>query len=636
MTTAIAINPTPASVLSPYPELFVRASQLVVSPYQVRQKARSTDYVEGLVASIKAQGLMHALTVHEMPKKKGPQLYGVTAGGGRNEAIQLLLTRNLIDDERDLVRVTLTPVEHAYALSLAENVHREPLHAADEFVGFKRMIDGGESIEDTAAAFGVAPLVVQRRLRLANVEPSFIELFRADEIDLAQLMALATTDNHELQKEVWESAHGYQRNAQHLRAAIVGERIDASKNPLAKFVGIDAYVAAGGALERDLFSHDGASGIIADGLLLQRLAMEKLQQQIDPVRAEGWSWVEVASSFTHTEKNTYREAKQTQRKPTPEESQRLDAIDTELSALLEKQDDADLTDEESARYDVLEAEQNDIEERFYSYAPEAMAHAGAVVTISDIGALKIVRGLVRKEDVKALARDTAQPNDSAAPSKPAAEFSERLFQRITAHQTLAMQSQLASAPTVALAVLIAELAGDVFGHQMHGSYGLDVTLRAARLEQHAENLAENPALAALDAMRAAWVAKFPKKQKDLLPWLLKQDSDELVALLSFCTALSLNCVRNHDRRSTERDVLLDVLDLDMADFWKPSPANFLAHVNKVQILGTVREAVSTAAVQAIQDLKKGPMIDAAFERLAATRWLPKFLRRKPIKNKASK
>jgi len=633
-TTAIE---TTSNALSPYPMIFVRASQLVVSPYQVRKKARGKEYLEGLAASIKANGLLHALTVHEMATKKGSQLYGVTAGGGRHEAIDLLIARGLLDDERDLVQVSLVPAKEAAALSLAENVHREPLHPADEFEGFKRMIDGGESIEDTAAAFGVDPVVVQRRLRLANAEPSFIELFRAgDEMDLDQLMALCTTDNHELQKYVWENSFGYQRSPKNLRAAIIGERIDVSQNPAAKFVGVDHYVAAGGAVERDLFSQSAESGFIVDGLLLERLATEKLQAHGESIRAEGWAWIETPTSFTHADRGAYQPAPEIKREPTAKEAKRLKAIDKELAPLVDKQYEEDLTDEEAARHDALEAEQNAIEALAYSYAPEVMAHAGAVVSIDANGTLKIVRGLVRKEDIKALARET-KPQDGEKSEKPkaAAGYSERLYQRITAHQTLAMQAKLASAPNTALAFVVAELVGDVFGHQFHDSYGLDVSLRVARIETYAENLAENPAHAAMEEMRAAWIAKFPKKKKDLLPWLLKQSSDELVALLAFCTAGSLNCVRNHDRRSPERDVLLDVLDLDMADYWTPSPANFLAHVNKVQILSTVREAVSKAAVDALQDLKKGPMIAGAFERLESTRWLPKFLRNKPAKTKAT-
>lgn len=623
------------SVLNPFPEILVRPSQLVISPYQVRKQARNAEYLEELVASIAKEGVMHNLTVHEMPKKKGIQLYGVIAGGRRHAAIQILVSRGLIDDARDPVRVNLAPVERALALSLAENIHREQLHPADEFEGFKRMIEGGESIEDTAAAFGVTPLVVKRRLRLANVEPSFLALFRAGELDMAQLMALASTVNHDLQKEVWEAAqHSWQRTAHSLRAAIVGERIDASKNPLALFVGTESYIKAGGAIERDLFSQNGESGIIADGLLLQQLATEALQTHVEAIRSEGWGWILASTSFDHAERSTYRDAPQTRREPNEEESRRLEQLNSERSAFWDKQDDDELTDEESARFDVVENQIEDIEDGLFSFTPDVMKNAGVVVTINETGSLKILRGLVRKEDIKALVRDSATASEN--PGKQTAEFSEKLYQRLTAHQSLALQSRLATNPKVAIALLTAQFVGRVFDYHGLHSYGLDAHIRPANLESHADNLEENPAHNELEDVRAGWVAKLPKKQKDVLPWLLKQEINDLLELLAFCSAISLNFVRNSDTPCMERDLLVTVLDVDMADFWKPSAGNFLTHLNKEKILSTVKEAVPGANLQNLQDLKKGPMIEAVSALLASTRWLPKFMRRKSQKMKGSK
>ena len=48
------------------------------------------------------------------------------------------------------------------------------------------------------------------------------------------------------------------------------------------FVGLDAYTAAGGTVQRDLFSED-RGGWITDAALLEREA--------ETIRAEGWRWV---------------------------------------------------------------------------------------------------------------------------------------------------------------------------------------------------------------------------------------------------------------------------------------------------------------------------------------------------------
>jgi ParB family chromosome partitioning protein len=70
------------------------------------------------------------------------------------------------------------------------------MHPADQFDAFRSLIDQGMGVEDVAARFGVTPTTVRQRLKLANVAPRLLELYRADEINLDQLMALAVTDDH--------------------------------------------------------------------------------------------------------------------------------------------------------------------------------------------------------------------------------------------------------------------------------------------------------------------------------------------------------------------------------------------------------------------------------------------------------
>ena len=70
------------------------------------------------------------------------------------------------------------------------------MSVADTVTAFADMIAAGAGVEDVAVCFGITPLTVQRRLKLAKVSPSLFELFRQDKINLDQLMALAITDDH--------------------------------------------------------------------------------------------------------------------------------------------------------------------------------------------------------------------------------------------------------------------------------------------------------------------------------------------------------------------------------------------------------------------------------------------------------
>ena len=65
-----------------------------------------------------------------------------------------------------------------------------------------------------------------------------------------------------------------------------------------------------------------------------------------------------------------------------------------------------------------------------------------------------------------------------------------------------------------------------------------------------------------------------------------------------------------------------VLNLDMADGWKPTAENYLAHVSKEQILSVMVEAVSAGKAELMRGLKKQELVRNADEELSGLRWLP--------------
>jgi ParB family chromosome partitioning protein len=70
------------------------------------------------------------------------------------------------------------------------------MHPADQFTAFHQLVADGLGFEEIAARFGVTPITVRQRLKLANVAARLFELYRTDEINLDQLMALTVTDDH--------------------------------------------------------------------------------------------------------------------------------------------------------------------------------------------------------------------------------------------------------------------------------------------------------------------------------------------------------------------------------------------------------------------------------------------------------
>ena len=234
----------PLEVADPTKNLIlVPLSQLL--PRRSKRNARKTPRlsIPELAASIARIGLLQNLVV--ILSADGEQ-YEVVAGDRRLTALKLLAKKKRIAVDFE-VPCLLVPDASARTVSLAENLLREQMHPADQFEAFAALVKEGRPIEDIAADFGVSPLVVQRRLKLANVSPRLLADYRAAAVTLEQLMALTITDDHAAQEAAFYGAPEWQRGASALRERLTEREIDAT-HPLVRFAGLDAYTAAGGGI----------------------------------------------------------------------------------------------------------------------------------------------------------------------------------------------------------------------------------------------------------------------------------------------------------------------------------------------------------------------------------------------------
>ena len=242
------------------------------------------------------------------------------------------------------------------------------MHPADQVVAFARLADSGVTVAAIAARFGVSERTVEQRLRLGNVAPELIEAYRADEIDLNTLMAFAVTTDHARQLGVWErvSAQGYRPSAWQVKRLLTEERVPAG-TAVARFVGVDAYEAAGGPVLRDLFADEHESSVwLEDGALLNDLAMQQLQVTRDEL-ATRWKWAEAAVEVDWSTTARYGRIHPVPGEQSDEETaeaERLSECHIELANL----DDDDWTDE-------LVEESDAIEQRLEAIAADVDARA---------------------------------------------------------------------------------------------------------------------------------------------------------------------------------------------------------------------------------------------------------------------
>jgi ParB family chromosome partitioning protein len=634
-------------------------NKLVLSQSNVR-RVKAGISIEELAEDIARRSLLQSLSVRPVLDADGQEtgMFEVPAGGRRFRALDLLVKQKRMNKTQPVPCVVRT-AGLAEEDSLAENVQRESLHPLDQFRAFQTMRDKGVSEEDIAARFFVSPTIVKQRLKLAAVSQKLLDVYAEDGMTLEQLMAFTVTNDHARQEEVWERLSGtHSREPYYIRRQLTEGAVRAA-DKRAQFVGIDAYEAAGGVVLRDLFEHDDG-GWLQDPALLERLAIEKLQAEVETLRPENWKWIAVALDFPYGHTAGLRRLVGQVPDLTEEERASREALRSELERLEQQYAQADeLPEEVDHRVAQIETALAAFENRPAVYDPNEVARAGVFVSIDGDGDLRIDRGYVRPEDeppVERVDADASVPPPSAEPNgtiqrtvitvgangspQPESEseeedgikpLSERLVTELTAHRTVALRDALANEPNVAFTAVLHALCLGTFYYASSGTC-LEISAKSAPLATQAPGLADSNSAKAINARHEQWAKQLPRDEGGLWNALVAFDTDSRAALLAHCASLSVNALHEPWNRTPRRlahaDTLARAVNLDMAAAagWKPTVDNYLGRVPKARILEAVREAKGKASSQLMEHLKKPEMAKEAERLLADTGWLPEPLR----------
>jgi ParB family chromosome partitioning protein len=505
-------------------DLLVPLERLVLGEANVRRVHRA-EGLEELAALIDAQGLLQRLSV--VAQEEGR--FAVVAGGRRLRALQLLAERGRLSGDHP-VECRLCDASQARQVSLAENSGREAMHPADQMVAFRELIEQERlSVAQVAQRFGVSALTVERRLRLARLAPRFLAMYREGGIDNDQLQALALIDDPAAQEAVWDGLRPHDRSAWRIRDVVTAEACSADSR-LARFVGLDAYEAEGGAVRRDLFaSDDDPGGVFLDDLpKLHALAMDRLRGIAAAVREEGWAWVECTLDTDRAAWRGYGFEEPSPRAPTDDEAAQLQRLAGELQACEQALDvhrdgaDAEAEDfgeREEVLGDAVDAAQERLEaarEALRQWTPAQLGRAGALVRLDHRGDVAIERGLMRPVDREepgaADARDGEATAGADSPARARSDIGERLMRDLGAHRTAALQAALVQSPRVALAALVHRMAETVFSLYGRGNDIVRVTTHVCgdgALAQAASGYADSPAAAVLSQAQGEWGDRLP-------------------------------------------------------------------------------------------------------------------------------
>ncbi|MER9455566.1 ParB/Srx family N-terminal domain-containing protein [Mesorhizobium sp. M0478] len=633
-------------------EVFIPLNKLKKSPRNARKTPHSEAIIEAYAASIAAKGIFQNLVIEPELDGEGAEtgFYFVSIGEGRRLA-QLLRAKRKQIKKTEPIRCVVDTVNDAHEISLDENITREAMHPADQFEAFRELHEErGWGAEEIAARFGITAHVVRQRLRLGAVSPKLMQVYRDGDLTLDHLMAFAITDDHARQEHVFDNL-AYNREPYIIRRELTRTHV-AATDRRAIFIGAEAYLEAGGAILRDLFTED-RGGFYEDAALLDRLVIAKLQGIAETVRqAEGWKWADVHIDYPHANglRRTY---------PQPvdlseEDKAAYATASDEFNRLTKEWDSAEeLPDDVDQSFGKPEAEIERIDALRHAYDPDIVSRGGVFVVLSHDGTARIERGFIRAEDEQAGSEAETRPegedyaanddgeiiqdgngSESVGGNDEEAEddgkpLSDLLIRDLTAHRTLGLRLALGEQPDIALVAVTHTLAAQTF-YQGAEAHCLEIRPTSVYLAGHADGIEDTAAGKALADRHAGWAADMPRDVADLWGFIASLDHASVIAMFAHCASLTVNAVKQpwerKPRAHATADRLATAVNLDMTAHWTPTVRTYLGRITKAHILDAVREAASEEAADRLSDLKKQPMAEVAEQLLAGTGWLPAVLR----------
>lgn len=600
----------------------IALKDLVLSPRNVRKTPPSDAAEAELKASLRAHGLLENLVVC---KTQGPEVnegpFEVLAGGRRLMALKALAGEGALPDDHPVP--CLVHEGDPGEVSLAENMIRLSMHALDQFEAFTALADQGLSACEIAHRFGHSEHLVRQRLRLGRVAPQIRDAYRADAINLDTLMAFAVTEDHADQVAVWEEINGGYVHAHQVRRQLTEGKI-AANSRYVRFVGQDAYEAAGGTLMRDLFSEGDEGLYLEDRPLVMRLVQDKLTAAGQDIQtSEGWKWVQTAPDIPYEAISECQHVYPQSIDPTPEQEAEMERLQERLEFYEARDDEQGLSPEDEEAMTALEDKLTAMEDSLRIYTPDDLARAGCMVSVGHDGEISVRRGMVLPED--------QQVEEDAEPDAPAT-YSRALVDDLGYFQLNIAQTYLAQDFDCAFDLMLFTLAhgtlqrGRLWDKPL--ALSVETTLPHNWAERSGGTEVEVP-----DDIDIGWLELSPVEGLNAvaaMPMATKQ------RLFAHCTALSLQGRLAEVGGKDLHGVIGERLGIDVAAHWRPTAEAFFKRIRKDRALEIASEILGDAWARTHRDDKKASLAETletlfsgqrtagvtAEQASIAARWLP--------------
>ena len=592
--------------------MLIPFSRLYLSDANVRKTRSEEDDIQ-LSADIEARGLLQNLLVTKS-KKRGK--FAVIAGGRRLRAIEMIVARGAWAPDTEIeCKLLEGSEEEAGEASLAENFQRVGMSPAEECRAFQHFIKEGSDVAAVAKRFGLTQRFVEGRLRLANLAEPIFEALAKGDVTLEIAKAYAATDQHEVQLRVFEQMrYAYNPSADAIRRMVASGSMRGN-DPIALLIGEDAYVAAGGKIERDLFS-EAADDRWIDIEIAHRLAAEKMEAEAQRITAEtGLAWISPVASTNSWQARSEMGVNAVRLPPAPlseEARARIDAIDArmeEIGAIIDEGDEDDDADfgQLEAEYEDLDAERSDLNNPVRELPEEWRSEAGRFLVLTTRGEMVLEadyyseKRLSFETDENGKVTATADEpvlgstkRGNAAPSRPEAvapgtekPISARLFDELSVQRRNILSASLLTDEGLALDFAIFALA-DSRSYESRGT-----SIKGGRPSDPAtgelsRSTAEGILAEAENALDSAWQEHGCAAERFIA---FRELADEAkAAWLAYAVAISLEAKKGYGSEYHPiHAVIGSILDIDVAAMWRPTAENFFDRVSKTSCLAALTE-----------------------------------------------
>ncbi|MEP9404285.1 ParB/RepB/Spo0J family partition protein [Sphingomonas sp. VNH70] len=658
----------------------VKLSKLRLSEKNVRKTGN--DLIERMMASVEANGILQNLLIAPLTKPRG--CFAVIAGSRRYRALMLMVERGIIVAEDYDVPVKVLNGDDAALteMSTVENFERLDMSPADECRAFQHFLGDSGDVAAVAKRFGVTMRFIEGRLRLAGLAEPIFDALANGTITLDMAKAYASTASHERQLAVWE---GYGRNthasADTVRRVIANEALRANE-PVALLVGPDAYVAAGGRIDRDFFSEGGDKWL--DTEIAQRLAATMMEAEAKRIGEElGLAWIRPIAALSSWEAAREMHRVHLPRQPMSSEARaRVEEIDLRIDAIAGEMNGEDIED---TRWDELENEIETLtaEREVVSACPrilpnELRGRLGTFLTLSREGKMVVDDGYYSETPLRVhavvqedrsegqdgqddddaattgdetaaaptwrieegpVSPDKTQAVDPVAAAPGGKALSQTLQDQLAVQRRDVLGAALLADPALSLDYMLFMMAdgrengGARSGSSIRAGLPQDPVARSA--------MPSSPGAVLLDEARDGLDAAWCEHDDDLVRFeaFRALADDAKLGWMAWLVATSLEAKEGYtNKRNRLHARLATHLDLDVAAWWRPTSENFFDRVPKGALVTLLHE-VGGPALSSRHAAAKKPDVSASCHKLfageaiveadvkqAALAWLPAAMR----------